>query len=1117
MCDAGLILPTGKRFSWRPGCAGWLGLVLMFGLPFSSFSQNGVVLTNLAQVRALSLLEGAKGIPVSVRATITYIDPAWQMLFVQDESGSSYVESSFPVNDPSWNLQAGEIVDVEGITSAGITLCNVREQTLRPVGSGPLPKPLVLSSEESFKSTPDARWVKATGVITGVQTQGRKLNFAFRAAPNRSLHLMVLQGNPVSAATLIGCTVEATGAFGLELDASNRPTGGNVLWISDLAEIQRRGALPVTPIGSLTRPGDGAASAHLARVRGNLISQSAGDFLFVRDDSGSLRVNYHAATRFGEGSPVEVFGYPAWQESAVVLNDAAVSLLNPEPQPEASQSIVTTPTAANSSLPALTQAVQVRNLPANEAARGYPVRITGVLTYSDPTNGLQFVQDRTGGIFVDGKQKKFDSFPEAGRLVEITGFSGPGDYAPVIEAVQLRSLGESALPKPKAVSMQVLMTGTQDSQWIILNGVVRSQSVQDNATVLSLATGDSVVNVTAPNAAAHPAPRSYVDAWVEIRGVCGTVFDNQRHLQGITLYAPDWEQVRSWSDGPEDPFALPVRSISELLEFHPAADGLHRSHVHGTVLLRQTDGSFYVQDATGAILIQAQTAVGLVKPGQMVDLVGFPSIVNKWPVLQEAVVRGVAETSKLQPIPIAPDTALSQVFHGVLVCLQARVMSHSSGATEESLMLQFGPGITDAILEKDQPADQLGQVKPGSVVELTGVYLAQADDNRTVQSFQLMLRSPHDVRVLSRPAWWTAQRTLWLFAALATSLALVLTWVTALRKQVYERTRELRAEIEERKRMEAQVATTHKELLIASRGAGMAEVATSVLHNVGNVLNSVNVSANLIVEATKASDLTGLAKVSALLREHASDLAAFLADHPKGRQLPKYLELLAERHQATQKTVRSELESLSRNINHINDIVSMQQNYAKAIGVTEIVAVTDLIEDALQMNRDALTRHDVTVARDFAPDLPEITVDKHKTLQILVNLIGNARFACQDSDRTDKNLTVRAFRRGDRLQISIADNGVGIAPENMTRIFSHGFTTRKHGHGFGLHSGALAAKEMGGTLTVKSDGPGKGAEFILNLPMQPPPQKSAPRPAASGAANGQRHSAPEIGLETAIA
>jgi signal transduction histidine kinase len=125
----------------------------------------------------------------------------------------------------------------------------------------------------------------------------------------------------------------------------------------------------------------------------------------------------------------------------------------------------------------------------------------------------------------------------------------------------------------------------------------------------------------------------------------------------------------------------------------------------------------------------------------------------------------------------------------------------------------------------------------------------------------------------------------------------------------------------------------------------------------------------------------------------------------------------------------------------------------------------------------------VELIREFE-DVPPINVEKHKILQILVNLVRNAKYACDDSGRPDKRVTVRVTNGDGWIKISVADNGVGIPPENLTRIFSQGFTTRKGGHGFGLHSSALAVKEMGGQLLVHSDGPGRGATFTLDLPVQ---------------------------------
>jgi DNA-binding LacI/PurR family transcriptional regulator/C4-dicarboxylate-specific signal transduction histidine kinase len=272
-------------------------------------------------------------------------------------------------------------------------------------------------------------------------------------------------------------------------------------------------------------------------------------------------------------------------------------------------------------------------------------------------------------------------------------------------------------------------------------------------------------------------------------------------------------------------------------------------------------------------------------------------------------------------------------------------------------------------------------------------------------------------------------------------------------------------------------------LIETSRLAGMSEVATGILHNVGNVLNSVNVSAALVGDQLRHSKVANVARTCELLRTHEADLAAFLCGDPKGKLVIPYLTNLAEALAAERATMTTELEGLQKNIDHIKEIVSMQQSYAKTSGVAETVSVTDLVEDALSMNSVSLARHDVNVVRDFQAR-PVVTLEKHKVLQVLVNLVRNAKYACDESGRPDKQVTIRTTANYHSVSIAVIDNGVGIPQENLTRIFAHGFTTRKDGHGFGLHSGALAAKEIGGTLTGHSVGPDKGATFILELPYK---------------------------------
>jgi signal transduction histidine kinase len=290
-------------------------------------------------------------------------------------------------------------------------------------------------------------------------------------------------------------------------------------------------------------------------------------------------------------------------------------------------------------------------------------------------------------------------------------------------------------------------------------------------------------------------------------------------------------------------------------------------------------------------------------------------------------------------------------------------------------------------------------------------------------------------------------------------------------------------DISERRAAEQKLEELHKQLIGASRQAGMAEVATGVLHNVGNVLNSVNVSASLLQDRTLHSKSINLTKLAALIAEHSTDMASFLTTNPKGKVLPSYVVSLSGMLEEEREQALSELILLTKNVQHIKDIVAMQQSYAKVSGMIETLGVAELVEDAIQMNEGGFSRHAIQVTRRFTP-VPPVAVDKHKALQILVNLLRNAKHSLQECGRQERCLCIDITADETRhVNITITDNGLGIPAENLTRIFSHGFTTKRQGHGFGLHSGALAAKEMKGSLAAASEGLGQGASFTLSLPI----------------------------------
>jgi PAS domain S-box-containing protein len=287
-----------------------------------------------------------------------------------------------------------------------------------------------------------------------------------------------------------------------------------------------------------------------------------------------------------------------------------------------------------------------------------------------------------------------------------------------------------------------------------------------------------------------------------------------------------------------------------------------------------------------------------------------------------------------------------------------------------------------------------------------------------------------------------------------------------------------------------QLDKLNQQLMDASRNAGMAEVATGVLHNVGNILNSVSVSATLVGDRLQSSNVGDLRRATAMMLEQNGRLAEFLTTDPKGKLIPEFLGTVADELADEQAELITEMSSVGEHIEHIKEIVAMQQNYAKLSGVYEWLTVSALVEDALRMNTAAFDRHHIELVREFGENLPAVCVDRHKVLQILINLLRNAKHAMDGRSGHDKRMVIRVeMAAADRVKITVRDNGSGIPPEHLTKIFNHGFTTKKDGHGFGLHSGANAAKEMGGSLTAHSDGLGKGAEFILELSTTEPARR----------------------------
>lgn len=266
------------------------------------------------------------------------------------------------------------------------------------------------------------------------------------------------------------------------------------------------------------------------------------------------------------------------------------------------------------------------------------------------------------------------------------------------------------------------------------------------------------------------------------------------------------------------------------------------------------------------------------------------------------------------------------------------------------------------------------------------------------------------------------------------------------------------------------------------REAGMAMIATGILHNLGNVLTGVTVSSAIIQDKLRQSRMSKLHQVVLLLQDHADDLPAFLTRDSRGRVLPAFLAQLSKELQAEQIVLLKEVELLKDAAEHAAGVIASQQSIANPNReIRELISASALMETAIKLGRATFEIPGIKVERDYTYTA-DVAVDRNKAVQILMNLLSNARHAVRNAPHANKLVRVSTALIQDQVRLAISDNGVGIDPRHLPFIFDQGFTTKEDGHGFGLHSSANWARELGGVLTCHSDGPGRGATFTLELP-----------------------------------
>jgi len=963
---------------------------------------------------------------------------------------------------------------------ARLTLDYNSKCDIKVIGRTNVPAAITIQPAQAWNSVNEPAWAMAEGKIEEIGELDGRLQLKLRG-DSGSMEVTVGGGEIGVSAILLQSRVRITGlAYGTVTFHGERIAGKmlapgmrqiSLLNVSDASWE----TVPHMEIASLPHVNSTNLEKFPVNVSGIITNVQVNRSFILKDGKSEVEVRNMDIHTSQTGQPVDVLGMVDHAGLKTILRYTTYR-----------------PHRETNGLPQiLTSISQIRQLHDPSTSSNYPVKVQGIVLQVE-TGGLRAnIRDESAGIVV------FSSYPQPSALHvgDICEFAGHVEWNgpfPSINYTNITMLGQGQLPEPLHPTRNELLNGSVDGQWVEVQGVV--VQIQPSASALTLGLPGGPIRVQISRINGNWA--DYPNAILKVRGVAKATFNKYSAPEDATISIDSTFDVTIVTPSPQNLFNLPYKSIPDLLVFDPNATAVPFVKVHGQIVFASSS-TYYLMDGTNGMHFTAPKSN--LAPGDIVDVVGIPENDRLSPNLQNSIAKKLRHGPLPAPTPVAPGKLNRDIYESTLVQIETTLLGVSTNINEQVLELQLTPSRV-VLGRLDLSRGALPYLLPQSKVRVTGVFTGNSKKDDI--SAALLINSPDDVVVLQTPPWWNVRRSVTALALMGIIVLLAIVWIRTLRRRVESRTRQLskeilehqrteaelnektsllQNEIEERKRIQIEVENIHRQLVDASRQAGQAEVAVNVLHNVGNVLNSVNISTTIVTDRIRKLRPGNIAKAADLIEERNG---TFSSTDEKGQQLIQFLRQVATHWTTEQQSLLTELRSLGLNIEHIKEIVVTQQAYAKRVGIFEKISISEIVENAIKVHSAAYARHSIEVVRDYE-DCPEAVTDKHKILQILVNFFQNAKYACDEGGKAEKIVTVLIrHSQPDRFCVTVADNGIGVAPENLTRIFTHGFTTRKDGHGFGLHSAALAAKEMGGSVVVQSEGLGKGASFTLELPLE---------------------------------
>ena len=990
-------------------------------------------LTTIAAVRRLSPEEALSARPVRVRAVVTAYDSSAHRMVLHDGTGGISVDIS-EVAEP---FGLGEAVDLRGLTGRGELLPMIVSPTLTAVPDGRLPEPRSVALAALASGEHDDGWVEARAVVRWAAVRHDGTLALDLGAGSVPLTARVVDSSGIVFASIVDATVAVRGVPTSILDARGNVVRTELLVAGrDQIRVEEPVpsdpyAIPAVSIATLVALPADDGNGHRVRVRAMLVAQDPGGDLRVQDATGTLRVRPSQRISLETGGEVDVLGFRARDAAGISLDRAGV-------RPVAANGLSEQVSAAAepSKKRLLTTAAEVQGLTAAEASEGRPIHLRAVVTYYDPGWTILFVQDSSGGIFVD-----VNGLPplavRAGDLVEVTGLSDPG-FAPQVVSPRIRLLGRGTLPAPRFASADQLFTGRLDAQWVEAEGIVQATRQGADRVWVEIAAGLHRFSLHTPGVWDAGRLGELVDARVRVRGACGTLFNANKQLVGIQIYAPGLDFLTVLEPGSADPFSSPLRPIASLLRFRRDAAG-RRLRVEGIATWTGRDRLF-LQDSTGGVLVQAAEAAHL-QPGDRVEAVGFAAPGRYTPVLRDAVVRRIAAGLPPPSANVAAADAASGNHDGQLVRLDAYLLERVRTSHEHVLTLQAGRWVFDAHLH--DRGDALEGLRPGSLLQLTGVLSVLVENSGsapTPRSFEMLLRSPQDVVVLQAASRWTLRRILWAVVLLAGVVVMAVAWAVTLRRRVRSQT--------------GVIERSHRELVSAERMASLGRLTAGIAHEMNTPL------------ATVRAALFELQSLTAEYGAAVGDESVTPADHR---------EIGAE----MQRAVALADKAAERAAGFVRGIKSQTRDTGQDEGVRFDPA--PIVQEALWLVGHAVRQANCTVEFETGRGPAELHGAPGRLAQVVTNLVTNAVDASREQGGGEVRLELRG--NGTAVHLRVSDHGCGIPPESLPHIFEPMFTSKRFGEGTGLGLSIvhdIVTGHFGGEIKVDSEvGRGTTVEVVL--------------------------------------